>query len=176
VVDSAVRRQVQILGVHYYVLHINPEPWAIGNINYKSISPNLTLKAFQEAVRDEMEGVEQLPAGEYRLRFYFWRQMARYIDMNDKMKSRHQADATNMQKALEDALQGVLIDNDRNVRHIGSLIMAQGTHVEPRIVIAAEMFQPGIKRGLPSEVLEFMAEPTIAAPSDNVWRGPTRQD
>jgi hypothetical protein len=144
----------------------------MGDIQYNRVSPNLTLRAFQDAVRDEMEGVTMMPPGEYHLQFYFWRQLARYLDMDDKRRQRHHADATNLQKGLEDALQGVLIDNDRNVRSIGSKIMAQGPEVEPRIVIMAQMHQPGIKEGLPIPVLEFMEEPTVAPPSANVWRGP----
>jgi Holliday junction resolvase RusA-like endonuclease len=154
---------------HLYVLHLNPEPWAIGSINYKRISPDLTLKAFQDAVRDEMAEAEPLPPGEYVLRFYFWRQQARYLDMNDKWRTRHQADATNMQKALEDALQGVLFDNDRNVRDIHTIIVEQSPETEPRIVIMAQPFVSGQALGLPAYIHKWIMEPTIAPPSDNSW-------
>lgn len=167
------------LNNYWYVLHLNPEPWAVGTVAYNRVSPNLTLKAFQEAVREELCDEEPLPSGEYRLRFFLWRQQAKYLDDKDRVKHRNQADATNMQKALEDALQGILFDNDRNVRHIGSVIMAQGPEVEPCIVICASNFVqdievPGLLLKLPGPVFRQTTQGPVQPLSDNVWRGPNK--
>lgn len=136
-------------GTYWYHLHVNPEPWAVGNAavgrrngkTFARISPHAGLKAYQEAVREELDDVTKLPDGQYRLTFFLWRQQAQYIDIGDKRRQRNQADATNMQKALEDALQGVLFDNDREVQDIRTRIVSQGSHIEPLIVIKAEMLE-----------------------------------
>src|SRR4051794_39473343 len=98
----------------WFVLHINPEPWAVGSISGKRISPNPNLVAFQSAVREELEG-QTLPRDFRKLEFFFFRQTAKYIDTSDHVRQRNQADTTNCQKALEDALQGVLFHNDREI-------------------------------------------------------------
>jgi Holliday junction resolvase RusA-like endonuclease len=132
---------------YWYCLGLNPEPWAVGDIgigrkggkHFARMSPNANLASFQEAVREALEGCNQLPLGEYKLTFYLWRQQVQYLNSKDKRVTRNQADATNMQKALEDALQGVLFDNDRNVRDIRTVIVEQGKNVKPAIVIHAQM-------------------------------------
>lgn len=129
----------------WYYLDLNPEPWSIGTIStgrkngkvFGRMSPNHGLVAYQEAVRSELEDVVSLPPGEYELVFYFWRQRIQYETASGRKATKNQVDATNMQKALEDALQGVLIDNDRNVRDIRSVIVEQGTSVRPAVVIKA---------------------------------------
>lgn len=167
----------------YFVLRLNPEPWAVGSVtggrqNGKIIgrvSPNPNLVAFQSAVKEELEGEEPLPDGEYKLTFYFWRELVAYLDAADHKRHRNQADATNMQKGLEDALQGVLFDNDRHVRDIRSVIAVQNRNVDPCIVIKAELFKPAPMlseiAALPTWVHQLRKGPT-SVPSDNVWRGP----
>lgn len=129
-----------------HILWLNPEPWAIGTVTPRKggarIAPNANLAAYQSAVKEELDGVDYLPEEYRHIKFYFWRQQARYVSMDDKVRSRNQADATNMQKALEDALQGVLFDNDREVRKITSEIVEQGYDVEPKILIVAEPYSP----------------------------------
>lgn len=124
----------------WHLLWLNPEPWAVGDIAYNRIAPDPNLVAYQAAVKGELEGVAEKLVGDLDVTFFFWRQQARYIDAADRIRQRNQADATNMQKALEDALQGVLFDNDRNVRHISSTIIEQGPRVEPRILIRLRPF------------------------------------
>lgn len=128
-----------------YALPLNPEPWAIGpafpirsgkgGLTAK-VGPNKTLQAYQNAVRDELmlQNCEVVP-GEYSLRFTFSRQLASYQGV-DGTSTRNGADATNMQKATEDALQGVLIGNDRDVVRVQSYRADQGSHVtNPFVVI-----------------------------------------
>ena len=132
-----------------YTLWLNPEPWAVGTISsgrskggkiFARMSPDPNLAAYQRAVKEELADAEMLPEGFTKLTFYFWRQQATYLDAADRRRHRNQADATNMQKGLEDALQGILFENDRDIRDIRSVIMEQGPNVEPCIVIQAEYF------------------------------------
>ena len=144
----------------WYALALNPEPWAVGDISRGKtgarLSPNPNLVAFQNAIREGMADEEKLPDDFRMLEFFFWRQQARYIDAADRVRQRNQADATNCQKGLEDALQGILFDNDREIIDIRSVMCGQGPKIEPLIVIHAR--KTGRLHGyddLPAEILEF---------------------
>lgn len=127
-----------------YALPLNPEPWKVGpayvvknsGVPKAKIGPDPTLQTYQNAIKDEltMQGVELLP-GDYSLYFTFSRNLASYGTSSGKTSTRNAADATNMQKATEDALQGVLIHNDRDVVRVGSVIVDQGPLVSPFVVI-----------------------------------------
>lgn len=100
---------------------INPVPWKAPEAQHRSAKggrkwvqffKDQDLSVYQEAIKGWFEEVEALPAvgedgkpilhkGPFTLRFYFFREGAT-------------ADATNLQKALEDALEGVLYKNDRD--------------------------------------------------------------
>jgi Holliday junction resolvase RusA-like endonuclease len=130
-----------------YTLWLNPEPWAVGTISsgrskggkiFARMSPDPNLAAFQRAVKEELADAQMLPENYVKLTFFFWRQQAVYLDSADRRRHRNQADATNMQKGLEDALQGILFQNDRDIRDIRSVIVEQGPSIEPCIVIQAE--------------------------------------
>ncbi len=122
----------------YLIQGINPVPWKAPNasaLKTKSgfaipkLSSPAELKNYQEAIKEAaMEPPPVLMEHErLDLRFFFWRQAGTKHD--------HQADATNMQKALEDVLQGILYVNDSAVVHVESTIQAQGPDVEPNIII-----------------------------------------
>ena len=127
-----------------YALPLNPEPWAVGTAYViktggapkAKIPPDPTLQTYQNAVKDELrlQGVELLP-GDYSLYFSFSRNLASYTTPGGRTSTRNAADATNMQKATEDALQGVLIHNDRDVVRVGSVIVEQGPTVIPYVII-----------------------------------------
>lgn len=149
----------------YYVLHINPEPWAVGSVSRGAkgarISPNPNLVAFQNAVREALDGAKKLGFTRIKITFYLWRQMAKYIDAADRVRQRNQADATNMQKGLEDALQGILMDNDRDVEDIRTVIVEQGPFVEPCIIIKAEASHNPlveVMETIPADVLQKWAD------------------
>lgn len=166
----------------YYVLNINPEPWAIGDVSAGRsastgritgrISPNPNLVAYQNAVREELAGVEKLNISDYSLTFFFWRQQARYLDAADRRRQRNQADATNLQKGLEDGLQEVLFDNDRDVKDIRSVIVDQGPKVESKILIVAEPIKlPMIEllNVVPTEVVQQLFKPVIKNIPRSKW-------
>lgn len=130
-----------------YCLPINPEPWAVGNAfvarnrgkAHAAIAPNKTLKSYQEAVRSELlaRGAEVLD-GPYALRLWFWRENVTYLDAGGRKRTRNSPDLTNLVKATEDALQGVLIGNDRDVVTTSAYMVARGKGVEPQVVIEVE--------------------------------------
>lgn len=134
----------------YFVLRLNPEPWALGKAysgkrdgkKFGGMSPNEGLVAYQNAVKEELEAQEigELPWPEVCLSFYFWRRLDKYVTMGDKIAQRHEADATNLQKGLEDALQGIMFKNDRVVRDARGVVMEQSVETEPMIVIEARPF------------------------------------
>lgn len=171
--------------INYYLLRVNPEPWAIGTIaagrsksgkTFGRMSPNPNLVAYQSAVREELENLHFPSYEEYRLKFWFWRNTARYLDPSDRVRSRNMADATNMQKGLEDALQGIVFDNDRRVKEIRSMVMAQGPDTVGQVVIAVEEFtQTNILEAValfPSSIRTFLDKPPVPELSDQTWRGP----
>ena len=167
----------------WYLLWLNPEPWSVGDAfvgkkggkNFARVSPNPNLVTYQAAVREELEDAEPLDEGAYKLTFYLWRDLSGYISASDRVVRQHQADATNMQKALEDALQGVLFDNDRYVRDIRTVIVQQGKNIEPRILIKAEVDSDStysILKELEDGYLQTRAVKGIrpdAQPSANTW-------
>ena len=121
---------------YYWVTGINPEPWAIGTPFRRGskglgISPNGKLKAYQEALKEEFPQQNAhavLHEGELSVQFYFWRSSAHG----------NVADATNLQKATEDALQGLLYVNDRSNLHVQSDVMEQTPETSPHILIVVE--------------------------------------
>ncbi len=155
-------------------LPINPEPWAVGELSlgrkngklFPKMSPNKQLQAYQDAVREALEDQDMLPVGQYSLTFYFWRLRSQYQGRTRRVR-KHQVDATNMQKALEDALQGMLFDNDRNVQDIHSVIVGQGPDINPKILIRASLAR---QVELPREALDAIIAGQKSEPEfDNTW-------
>lgn len=121
-----------------YAFAVNPEPWAIGPISHNKPGPEPTLKAYQEAIRSELLAQEAgMKLGLYSVRLRFSRQLAKYVKLsNGGTAHRNQADATNMQKATEDALQGIVIGNDRDVARVESRIAGpQESTTDPWVLI-----------------------------------------
>lgn len=165
---------------HIY-LDVNPEPWAVGPLSlgkrngkmFPKMERNASVYAFKEAVREELERTEfgpMPPEFRYQLEFYFWRRLDSYIGETGRKANAHVADATNMQKALEDALQGLLIDNDRDVQIIGSWIVEQGPDVQPGIGIYAKSVTEALE--IPDGILtsrSWSLAKKSEAPSNNTW-------
>ncbi len=161
-----------------YTLWLNPEPWAVGTISsgrkngkiFSRISPDPNLAAFQRAVKEELIGVPMLPSDYTKITFFFWRQQAVYLDSLDRRRHRNQADATNMQKGLEDALQGILFENDRDVQDIRSVIIEQGLNITPCIVIQAERFSSEkIYQEISGYMYDMLHKRTQVEQSSNEW-------
>ncbi len=152
----------------WFYVPVNPEPWETGGLAihrrngkmFPTMTPSGQLEAYKESVREELEGCERLPWREFRLTFYFWRKLESSLTVEKGRKvTRHQVDATNMQKALEDALQGVLFDNDRNVRRIESVIVEQSSDCKtPRTFIRADEWEGFDVNELPIEPFDLVAK------------------
>lgn len=119
-------------GTTTYYLPVNPEPWTVGKAyvrrgggkSFAAVAPDKTLKTYQEAIRSELlERGAMLLDPPYALEFYFWRQNAQYKSQKGRTMTRNTPDVTNMQKATEDALQDVLIGNDRDVVAVKSALV-----------------------------------------------------
>lgn len=133
----------------WYVLPgLNPIPWtspsvAIGRGKggkpYPIVHSAAELKNYKEAVADALRSHypdAPLIEDEVAVTFYFWRRLDSLDKGKGKRKSRtKEADATNMQKSTEDALQGILFKNDNQVVHAESWIMGQADDVEPMVAI-----------------------------------------
>lgn len=137
-------------GTHWYLIDgINPEPWtasegSIGRKNgklyvqyHKQEGLRMYQAALQEAFERDYPHVRPIGGNNVRieLQFYFWRQLVNYESDSGKSVQRHQADVTNLQKATEDALQGILYVNDRDVQRVTSMIMEQMPRTQPAILI-----------------------------------------
>lgn len=133
---------------------IIPEPWRVGQASAvrrggklgAMVTGDPALVNFQEAVRDELRALKvPLLAPNYHLRFWWWRELAVY-EGKKRMVTKSRADQTNLQKALEDALQPCkeskyrehfdgVITNDRYCLSSGGMIRAQEKGVESLTVI-----------------------------------------
>lgn len=139
-----MRRPIRADGRLWYVLSLNPTPWAVGELSFVSkrggtkrtyMAPNKDLKLYQDAIREEMERFETFPlVTELDVVFIFNRALDEIL--RGKSRSRaHQADATNMVKATEDALQGILFPNDNQNRVVKGIIHEQSPEAEPMVAI-----------------------------------------
>lgn len=170
---------------YWYVLGVNPQPWVVPPFSpgrkdgklFMRAGRDEGLHAYQEAVRDELRlknPVMLKPP--YYLKFWFWREVPAYTTPRQVEQRKHDADVTNCQKALEDALQGILIDNDKDVTKIQSEMVEQGPDVQPRIVILASSITTPtlLSQFPPSVVRDIMAtsEQPQRAADYNEWRGP----
>lgn len=126
----------------WFVLRLNAEPWAIGPVSvgrkagklFPMVGRNTQLAVFKDAVREEL-GNQVMLTGKIGIQIFVWRRMDEYKTAQARTARKHEADATNLQKAIEDAIQGVLIHNDRDVQDISTTIVEQSPDVEPMIVI-----------------------------------------
>lgn len=151
----------------YQLIGINPQPWAIGPVNRSRggahVGPNLKLQNYQEEVRFELRQMapieEALYDGDVTLEFYFWRCLEKWETGTGRKSGDHKADATNLQKGLEDALQGVIFKNDNQVRLIMSEIVDQSPDTKPGILIVMKKFWMPTYMQMNGDVLaEFLKE------------------
>lgn len=119
-----------------FLMPINPEPWRTPPFSpgrhknghlYVKAGMDEQGAAFKDAVREELvlQNAE-LDDPPYKITFWFWRNLA---------KNKNEIDATNMQKLCEDAMQGLVLTNDRYTRQIISNNMEQGSNTPGMILI-----------------------------------------
>jgi hypothetical protein len=165
----------------WYVLDVNPQPWAVGPLSvarggkgyYPKMGQNQQLATYQDAVRAALTGrypnlVEfETSAGgaslfgnrEVELCFYFFQkqEQAEKYDARTKTGTRtvtsSLADLTNMVKAAEDAVAGILFDNDIQVRAQRNVTVEHGLTVPEGVVIISIEMWHGMN---PSELPDFV--------------------
>lgn len=144
-------------GEFWLKLDLNPEPWAVGPLGVKRgkgsqmipyMGRNQQLHAYKEAIAEQAR--EQLAeiGGQYlfnaptALTIYLWRHRAEYATPQSRTHRKHEADATNMLKATEDALQGIFYKNDKDNHDVRSVIVEQGPNVDPCIIVHIRYHNP----------------------------------
>lgn len=133
----------------WFVLALTAQPWAIGPVGvgyrgkkpYAYVGPNQQLQAYQEALREELDGAGILD-GEVEIQLFIWRKLEMAKNFGGRDRKAKTSDATNIQKATEDALQGILIENDRNVRRISTEIVEQSDTAKSCIAMRVRSYQP----------------------------------
>jgi Holliday junction resolvase RusA-like endonuclease len=155
------------------VIDVNPEPWVAPPFTvarnrssgkaFAKAGKNSQLAAFQDAVREALESSKEIVTGEIVLRFFFWRRLDQYKGVR-RTVTKNQVDATNLQKATEDALQGIFFGNDRNVRDVRSVIVEQGQDVIPRIVLNIQPWVDFDPNEIPMRVWEHIDHVS------NIWQ------
>jgi hypothetical protein len=176
-----VRSVADSEGRTWFCIGINPEPWAVGPLSvgrrkgglYPIMGRNAGLAAYQEAIREEMGDNFELLEGRQVVRFYFWRNQDSYISSGKRLVHKNVADVTNMQKALEDALQGILFENDRDTWDIRSVIVDQGPDVLGKVLFSVEPLDERSPLAIPDECFKIITQvdsdltsPTL---TDNSW-------
>lgn len=136
-----------------YVELINPEPWAMGKLGtgrkggkvYPTYAKNAVQAAYQEALKETIGDAARaadLPMQpediDLELSIMVWRTREQYTSGTGRTVTRNTADATNIQKATEDALQGILFKNDKQVKKVACEIVEEGRDVKPAIIIICE--------------------------------------
>lgn len=163
--------------VWYHVADINPQPWVAsqasvgrrGGKSFVNFYKPTQLKNYQEAIHEEFAALNPPiadPDIPLEVHFYFWRELDVAEGVERKVRA-HVADATNLQKALEDALQGVLYKNDRQIRSITSTIVSQNADTTPFILVglrphpSTTLIWPTLERSSLSQETQLVA--------DNEW-------
>jgi Holliday junction resolvase RusA-like endonuclease len=141
--------------INWYILEVNPEPWAIGPVGvgrkndrpFPIVGRNQQLDAYKRAVQESLGDDYLKVTGRVTVTFFFWRRRDAYTTPLQQKHRKHDADATNLQKATEDALQGYLYDNDKDNVHVESHLVEQGPNVNGKVVIRVarrEGFDPSL--------------------------------
>jgi Holliday junction resolvase RusA-like endonuclease len=172
--------------MQWHILDINPEPWRVGPVGVARRNGKLSgyvgrdqqLAAYEDAVREAIGTGHTLIEGKVRLVMFFWRRRDDYETPQARHHRKHDADVTNLIKATEDALQGVLFKNDKDTNDIRGVLVEQGSNVTPRIVIGIEPSPeiPDAAIYLPDDIWIEMSlrdsRPDVPSGDRLSWSGP----
>lgn len=130
-----------------WIAEFNPEPWTVpspgigrkGGKVFPYLVKDQRVKDYQEGIRVNVQNAYTIemfdPEQPLILEMFMWRKLDEYE--TTRKTQRHVADATNCGKALEDALQGILFKNDRQVTSSMPTIIEQRATTEPLIIVVA---------------------------------------
>ena len=155
---------------YWFVLHVNPTPWTAPTVSigrkkgkpFPMVYSSEELKNYKAAIEDEIEKAlrdnhpDFVPIeDEIALHFFFYRKVEK-LHRGKSTRRGNYADATNLQKATEDGLQGTLFVNDSQVVDVRSTIAEQSTEVENPCVVVRMIWHPERPK-VPDELLEDIA-------------------
>lgn len=141
----------------FVIVGINPIPWSVPDFipkgKHVQAVKNGELVAYQEAVKDEV--AKQMCEGPLypfeedawlELQLNFWRQLTQGQVFGGRKTKSNYADATNLQKSTEDALQDLAFPNDRRVRRVVTEIHEQADDTLPGIIIRITHYGSSLDR------------------------------
>lgn len=138
--------------VYLLVTDINPIPWQAPEAsmgrnkssgkNYIKFHAAPNLRAYQDALRESVELAypdlepfkEKTPLHVF---FFYWRRLDQYRTQSGRQHTSHRADTSNLNKATEDAFQGLLYKNDVDNVTVMGRMMEQSIHAEPMLLVIA---------------------------------------
>lgn len=132
----------------WFSLDVNPEPWAIGDLSvgrargkvYPVVGRNHQLHNYKEAVKEAIGDPGVWFEGGIELFFCFNRRRDAYKTPQARGHRKHEADLTNLQKATEDALQGILFKNDKDVVKVTSQMVEQSEMARGYVLIGIRTY------------------------------------
>jgi len=174
-----------------YVCKINPQPWQIGPLSvgrgkggsfFPRVGRAEEMVVYQQALAEELGNAypelldaeaEPFEHGEVHLELYFSRQIVEYTTSRRRSQD-HICDLTNLFKSTEDALQGILYTNDRQVTSQKAGIISQQFAVVPLVIIRARR---ATTADIPSEVYDAWDDATqeylsATGEPENAWPPP----
>jgi Holliday junction resolvase RusA-like endonuclease len=151
----------------WFRIDLNPVPWAVGPLFTKRVSQTKSVAAmganselvnYQNAIKAALKDEGEILQGPLKLTLFFWRQIEEYKTAAGRKARSHEADLTNLQKAVEDALHGIFYTNDKIVSVVDARIIRQDTETEGCIVIGIKELtytevSIGIDSMIPQEIL-----------------------
>jgi Holliday junction resolvase RusA-like endonuclease len=126
---------------------LNPIPWQASNgrIGRRGGKPYVqfykpeNLTNYQEALAEVIGQAQPFPpfpkGTPLDVTFLFWREREQYHGQSGKLVTASRADTTNMVKATEDALHGIMWADDVDNLAVHGYTVAQGKDVTPRIAV-----------------------------------------
>jgi len=170
--------------IAWYFCAVNPEPWKVGPVGVNRRNGRLSayvgrdegLHAYEEAIKEELSAHDpaMIDADRIGLIFYFWRDIPYYETTRKTHK--HEADLTNLQKATEDACQGILFENDKAVKRVVSHMVVQSSDVSrPGVLIGVHEIPADANLQPPAELgesaMKQLLEPSVPATAED-WKPP----
>lgn len=163
------------MSYQWYILDLQPEPWTAPSVSvgkkggraFPRVYQSAATKSYKEAVQEELAA--QAPVivdGLIALRFILYRALPVYVSDEGNRVRKHKPDVTNLQKLLEDACQGVLYANDKNVRDIHTTLMEMENDTKPKVIIGiAPWVAPELEIDLKAVWMDE-AEPAVTSSWD----------
>lgn len=163
----------------WFVLPVNPYPWKVppfsparkGKKIFVKAGRDEGLHAYKQAIKEIISNAEPLEIeGDVEIEMWFYRNIGAYETHQARTARKHEADTTNLQKATEDALQGVLFKNDKDVVKITSFRVEQSPNAKSFIVIRARQHDgrlPVFPPEVEYEISNLLADKPAPTPSFN---------